>query len=85
MLLLPAAIWYHYLAVLLPLAVVAWCRGDVRARIVLLTGGALISLALASLSLALVGAPLMVFGALWALRAPPAASVITSVSVPPLP
>jgi hypothetical protein len=86
MLLLPAALWYHYLAVLLPLAIVAWCRGDTPARLMLMAGGALISLGLASLSLVLVGGPLLVAGAVRALRSPPSPHAIpTTLPVPRLP
>jgi hypothetical protein len=42
-LLLPAALWYHYLVVLLPLAAAAWARADGRARAALLLGGGLVS------------------------------------------
>jgi hypothetical protein len=86
MLLLPAAIWYHYLAVLLPLAVIAWCRGDPKARTMLVAGGALVSFGLASLCLALLGAPLMVAGALRAFGASNQDDVIAAtVAAPRLP
>jgi hypothetical protein len=86
MLLLPAAIWYHYLAVLLPLATVAWCRADARARAALFTGGALISVALAFLGVALVGAALLVVGALRGLRDEAAGTPgATEAAVPRLP
>ena len=66
MLLLPDAVWYHYLAVLLPLAALAWRAASPRARVLLLSGGALVSAALAWLPLALAGATLMVGGTLLA-------------------
>jgi hypothetical protein len=41
-LLLPAALWYHYLVLLLPLAIFAWVRADVSARLLLLAGWILV-------------------------------------------
>jgi hypothetical protein len=68
MLLLPAAIWYHYLAVLLPLATVAWCRARPRTRALLLAGGVLTSFALVSLPFATLGGALLVLGSMRAFR-----------------
>jgi hypothetical protein len=59
MLLLPSATWYHYFAVLLPLAAFAWPRAGGRARLGLLAGGATVTLGLAALPLTVVGAALM--------------------------
>jgi hypothetical protein len=72
-LLLPAAVWYHYLALLLPLAVVAWARAGTRSRAALILGGAAVSVGVAWLPLALAGATLLVATALVTLRPPPRA------------
>lgn len=72
-LLLPPAAWYHYLALLLPLAVVAWARAGVRGRAVLVAGGAAVSVGVAWLPLALAGATLLVATMLVTLRPPPRA------------
>jgi hypothetical protein len=74
MLLLPAAIWYHYLVVLLPLAVLAWPRASARLRVVLIGAGAAISVGLAWLPLATLGAVALA-----------AAIVVASWPVPGLP
>ena len=42
-LLLPAALWYHYLVLLLPLAAFAWVRASVTTRAALLMSGILVS------------------------------------------
>lgn len=73
MLLLPAAIWYHYLALLLPVAVVAWARADRRQRAALAVGGAGISVGVAWLPIALAGAIVLVASSLVALRPSPRA------------
>jgi len=67
-LLIPAALWYHYLAVLLPVAVVAWGRANPRQRAALLAGAALVSIGIAWLPLALAGATIAVASALAAVR-----------------
>jgi hypothetical protein len=59
MLLLPSATWYHYLAVLLPLAAFAWPRAGRKPRLGLLAGAATVTLGLAALPLTVVGAALM--------------------------
>ena len=64
MLLLPAALWYHYLAVLLPLGALAWPQAGRRIRAALLAGGVAISAALVWLPLALAGAGVMIVAAL---------------------
>jgi hypothetical protein len=64
MLLLPSATWYHYLAVLLPLAAYAWPRAGRRSRFGLAAGAAAVSLALPVLPLAVAGAGLMLGSAL---------------------
>jgi len=68
MLLLPAALWYHYLAVLLPVGVVAWGRAAGRQRAALFAGAALVSVGIAWLPLALAGATIVVASALAAVR-----------------
>jgi hypothetical protein len=75
MLLAPAALWYHYLAVLLPLALYAWPAATRRQRCVLAVGSGLVSAGVAFLPLALLGAGVMVTGtlaALWPRRGRPA-------------
>jgi hypothetical protein len=58
-LLAPAALWLHYLVVLLPLAALAWrwCRPF--ERVLLVVGAGLVSAALAALPLALLGSLVM--------------------------
>ncbi|MFI5253970.1 MAG: glycosyltransferase family 87 protein [Candidatus Limnocylindrales bacterium] len=73
MLLLPAAIWFHYLALLLPLAVFAWARATRRQRAALAIGGGAVSVGVAWLPLALGGAFVLVGAALVALRPGPRA------------
>ena len=60
MLLLPAATWYHYLAALLPVAALAWPAAGTRARLSLLAAAALITVGVAALPLATVGAVALV-------------------------
>jgi hypothetical protein len=67
-LLIPAALWYHYLAVLLPVAVVAWERATGRERAGIFAGAALVSIGIAWLPLALAGGVVIVGCALAALR-----------------
>jgi hypothetical protein len=83
MLLLPAAIWYHYLAILLPLAALAWFSADYRSRALLLAGGVLIGLGVAALCFALVGGLLLVLGALRAFNAQVRRSVSATTLVEP--
>jgi hypothetical protein len=59
LLLVPGSLWYHYLVVLLPFAAMAWPRARSRERTALALSAALISLSLAWLPLAIVGAVLM--------------------------
>lgn len=59
LLLLPSALWYHYLAVLLPLAAFAWVRAGRGTRVGLLAGGAMVTFGLAALPMTVVGAGLM--------------------------
>jgi hypothetical protein len=68
MLLLPAAIWYHYLAVLLPLGILAWPRAPHRARTALVAGGTAITAGIAWLPLATLGATTMIVTLLIVLR-----------------
>ncbi|MDQ3937895.1 MAG: DUF2029 domain-containing protein, partial [Chloroflexota bacterium] len=66
-LILPSSIWYHYLAVLLPIAALAWSRAGRRGRVALVAGGAMISFAVLWLPLAVLGGTVLVAGALFAL------------------
>jgi type IV secretory pathway TrbD component len=75
-LLLPAALWYHYLVVLLPFGVAAWLESRARfVRAGLVVGAVCISLALGiGLALATFGAVLFAVSAargLWSARAAP--------------
>jgi len=63
MLFIPAALWYHYLVALLPLAALAWGRSSAAERVTMVAGAALVSAALAWLPLALVGSALMIMSA----------------------
>lgn len=56
MLLLPASLWYHYLALLLPFAAIAWQRSSGAQRSGLFAAALMITLGLACLPLALLGA-----------------------------
>jgi hypothetical protein len=69
MLLIPSATWYHYLAVVLPVAAFAWPRAGLRARVAMLAGAALVTLALVWLPLAVAGAA-TTMGAAMAVMAP---------------
>lgn len=60
LLLVPSATWYHYLAIVLPLAAFAWPRAGRGSRFGLATGAAAVSFGLAALPLALAGAGLMI-------------------------
>lgn len=55
MLLLPAALWYHYLVVLLPLAIVAWPHAPKGARGAMVLAGLSVSAGVAWLPLATIG------------------------------
>jgi hypothetical protein len=55
MLLLPAALWYHYLVVLLPLAIIAWPRSTTGARAAIVVAGLCVSAGIAWLPLATIG------------------------------
>jgi len=59
MLLLPASLWYHYLAILLPFAAMAWPRGSSLERVLLLGSAIAVTLGLAWLPGALAGATAM--------------------------
>jgi len=63
-LIIPSATWFHYLAVLLPLAAFAWPRARARARLAIFGGALLVSLAIAWLPLAVVGGVILVSGVL---------------------
>jgi hypothetical protein len=81
-LLLPAATWYHYLAVLLPLAAFAWPTAGVAQRAAMLAGAGLVYAGFGwFLPLALPGAAILVIVVLLALRPSPAPSAVTSGSV----
>jgi hypothetical protein len=55
MLLLPAALWYHYLVVLLPLAIMAWPHAGSAARLTLVVSALSVSAGVAWLPLATIG------------------------------
>ena len=55
----PAALWYHYLVVLLPMAALAWPAAASRQRIAIAGSAALISVGVAALPLALLGASVL--------------------------
>jgi hypothetical protein len=77
MLLIPGALWYHYLAVLLPPAAFAWARATANERFALVGGAACITVALVWLPLATFGAMLLATAtlrALWPRR--PSAGVL---------
>ena len=63
MLLLPAAVWYHYLAVLLPLGAVAWPSAIPRVRVALVAGALMVLLGVSWLPLATAGAAVLAAGA----------------------
>jgi len=67
MLLLPAALWYHYLVVLLPLAACAWPGSTGRLRGALLAGALLVVAGIAWLPAALLGGAVMLSATLLAL------------------
>jgi hypothetical protein len=56
LLLIPAVLWYHYLAILLPVAIVAWPHASPHGRLAIVSGGAGVTVGLAWLPLALAGA-----------------------------
>jgi hypothetical protein len=65
LLLLPAALWYHYLVVLLPIAIVAWRRATVATRAALVGGGAAVTVGVAWLPLALTGGVVIGAASIW--------------------
>ena len=67
MLLLPASLWYHYLALLLPFAAIAWPRSSRPQRVALFVAALSITLGLAWLPVALLGAITMTVLTLYAL------------------
>jgi hypothetical protein len=71
MLLLPSALWYHYLCVCLPVAAFSWKGADRRQRFGLVIGGAAVTIGLAWLPLALAGAAVMLGSAFLALKPQP--------------
>jgi hypothetical protein len=66
-LLVPAAIWYQYLTLLVPGAAFAWVRAAPITRVSMSIGGAMISIALAWLPLATIGATVLAASTLYAL------------------
>ena len=66
LLLLPSATWYHYLAVVLPVAAFHWPRLPARGRVGLLAAGTAVSFGLVWLPLAAAGAAAMLVVSLWA-------------------
>ena len=71
MLLLPSALWYHYLCVCLPVAAFSWHSAGRRERLWLFLGAAGVTLGLAWLPLAVAGAALMFVSAMVALNRKP--------------
>ena len=67
MLLLPATTWFHYLAVLLPFAAMAWPPSSFTVRTALLAGSLITSAGLLSPPLALVGAATVALTCSWVL------------------
>jgi hypothetical protein len=63
----PAAIWYQYLTVLLPILAFAWVRAGAVGRASIAAGGLAVSAALAWLPLATAGAAWLGGTALWVL------------------
>ena len=63
-LIVPPAIWYHYLCVLLPFVVLAWPLADGRIRALLLLGVVLVDLGLVAIWIATVGATVVVLALL---------------------
>jgi alpha-1,2-mannosyltransferase len=74
MLLLPAALWYHYLVVLLPLAIIAWPQATHGARAAIVVAGLCVSGGIAWLPLATIGWVAMAGAILLAMR--PAAGTL---------
>jgi hypothetical protein len=70
MLLLPAALWFHYLAALLPFAALGWGRATTRNRLAIVVSAAAITLGVAWLPLATAGAVAMVLSLLRPLSRP---------------
>jgi hypothetical protein len=68
-LIIPGAMWQHYLAVLLPFAAMAWPRAGAITRVVLFLGAALVATFGFGGTYVLphIGAAAMVLGALWVL------------------
>jgi hypothetical protein len=74
LLLLPSALWYHYLVVALPIGALAWARARPAERGLMVAGGAAVSLGLAWLPLAVLGTVVFFAGAVRVLaRQQPAA------------
>ncbi len=71
MLLLPAALWYHYLVVLLPLAILAWPRATHRARVGMVIAGLCVSGGVAWLPMATIGGVAMALAIVGVLSARP--------------
>ena len=77
-LLVPSAVWYHYLCVLLPLAAFAWPRATTMGRIGLVAGSALVFAGFGWwLPLALAGATVLVIATLVTLWPSPTAAAGT--------
>jgi hypothetical protein len=88
MLLLPAALWYHYLAALLPLAVCAWAAASPRFRGTLLGGALLVLAGLAWLPAATIGGAVMIsasLAVLWPRAAGSSQTGAPAVPGPPAP
>jgi hypothetical protein len=77
-LLVPAALWYHYLVLLLPLAAFAWVRASVATRVALTIGGLLVSVGMTMPFAAFGGLLVMVLTIVAALRPRETASWATA-------
>jgi hypothetical protein len=73
-LLIPATLWFHYFALLLPFAAFAWVRATTRERLALLAGGALLSAGLSWFPFADIGA-IVLMAAVLRVLAPPRSSL----------
>jgi hypothetical protein len=69
--LLPAALWYHYLALLLPLAAFVWVHAGASTRAVLVGSGVLTSAGMTVPLMAAIGAGAMAVALVVALRPAP--------------
>jgi hypothetical protein len=83
MLLLPAALWFHYLAAVLPFAALGWARATPRNRLVIIASAAAVTVGVAWLPLATTGAVVVVLSLLRPLARPrPGVQSLTALPVP---